>query len=651
MALASVVPVVLVLAGGLLAANPIAAALLCGAGMLYSMAGAWLIWREWRHLDQSRQNLEQALSEAQNRHKSLLEALDVLPDAMAIYDPEDRLVLATQRYRDLNPATAHLMQRGVRFEEIIRAAVAAEEIVDAKGREEEWIQNRLAEHRSPRQDFLQALSNQRWVRVNEQRTPDGGLIGLRTDVSELIRQQRALQEARQDAHQARRLLERALDALPVALEIFDENDRLVAYNRALQTVFAHIDYPNSIGHLFVDMARRSLYNGVIVEAVGQEEAWLAQRLKARDELIQRSYLQSLSGGRWVQVYERRTPERYIVAIRVDVTDAVNQRHALEAAQRESQANRQLLLDALEALPEGVAVYDAQDCLLLCNTQYRLVYKDLSPVLQPGTPFENLVNYAVTHRHYHAAHQPGRPPQSAVEWGEQRLHAHRNPGTPMVIPMGDGRWLRVHERKTADNMTVGVHVDVTELIEKEQQLAKANDMLATLSVTDGLTGIHNRRSFDEAIARDWMRCARHRLPLALLLVDIDHFKLYNDHYGHLAGDDCLRRVARLLASDAKRAGELVARYGGEEFVMLLPGCTEEDAREVAQRCLEQVRTENIPHAASPTSTRLTLSIGAAACIPEARRQSHGLINAADAALYHAKQTGRARYVLASTLAQP
>ena len=139
-----------------------------------------------------------------------------------------------------------------------------------------------------------------------------------------------------------------------------------------------------------------------------------------------------------------------------------------------------------------------------------------------------------------------------------------------------------------------------------------------------------------------------LPLALLLVDIDHFKLYNDHYGHLAGDDCLRRVAQVLVGDVRRSGEIVARYGGEEFVILLPGSTEDGAREVAQRCLERMRTENIPHVASLTSSRLTMSIGAAACLPDAKSQPHALINAADAALYQAKQTGRARYVLASSL---
>lgn len=222
---------------------------------------------------------------------------------------------------------------------------------------------------------------------------------------------------------------------------------------------------------------------------------------------------------------------------------------------------------------------------------------------------------------------------------------------MLVPMHDGRWFRVHERKTAEKMTVGVHVDVTELVQKEQQLAHANQLLATLSATDGLTGLHNRRSFDEALNAEWQRCARHEQPLALLLVDIDHFKLYNDHYGHLAGDDCLRRVAQVLNADFRRSGEVVARYGGEEFVLLLPGIPLEGAREVAQRCLERIRTENIPHAASPTSTRLTLSIGVAAWVPDGKahaHQTHRLINAADAALYQAKQTGRAKYVLASDL---
>lgn len=621
---------------------------LCVLAMVLPLVGLMWLWLHVRQVHEHSLHQQTELIQARARAERLEGALRCFPDAVALFDAEDRLVLASDRYRSMNPAVAPLLQPGVPFEHILRAAAAAGEVLEAVGNEDHWVRQRMIQHQSLRQDFLQGLAGNRWVRVNECRTPEGGLIGLRTDVTDFVRQQQALQEARSDAQQARRLLVRALDALPAALEIFDEQDHLVIYNRALQNMFPHIDYPRSVGRPFADMAAESLRHQAVVEAVGQEDQWLAQRLQNRSTMSSRSFLQELSGGRWVQAYETRTPEGYVVAIRLDMTEQVKQRAALEQAQQEAQRVRQLLMDALEALPEGLAVYDTDDRLLLCNTQYRVMYNDLAHLLQPGRSFEELISFSVDHQHFGRAPGGG---ETAEDWGAQRLAAHRQPGAAMLVPMHDGRWFRVHERKTAEKMTVGVHVDVTELVQKEQQLAHANQMLATLSATDGLTGLHNRRSFDEALSAEWQRCARHEQPLALLLVDIDHFKLYNDHYGHLAGDDCLRRVAQVLNADFRRSGEVVARYGGEEFVLLLPGIPLEGARDVAQRCLERIRTENIPHAASPTSTRLTLSIGVAAWVPDGKahaHQTHRLINAADAALYHAKQTGRARYVLASDL---
>ena len=130
-----------------------------------------------------------------------------------------------------------------------------------------------------------------------------------------------------------------------------------------------------------------------------------------------------------------------------------------------------------------------------------------------------------------------------------------------------------------------------------------------------------------------------------MVDIDHFKNYNDHYGHLAGDECLRRVARVLGHSVRRAGEMVARYGGEEFVMLLPGADIAHACDTAQKCLERMAQEALPHAASPTAPHLTLSIGVACLLPDTSVEASKMVNAADAAMYRAKTGGRARFEVA------
>jgi diguanylate cyclase (GGDEF)-like protein len=148
-----------------------------------------------------------------------------------------------------------------------------------------------------------------------------------------------------------------------------------------------------------------------------------------------------------------------------------------------------------------------------------------------------------------------------------------------------------------------------------------------------------------LAIEWQRAARSGGSLSLLMVDIDHFKRYNDHYGHVAGDECLRRVTHVLASCVRRAGELLARYGGEEFVLLLPGADLAHARDLAQRCLNAVHRENIPHGSSPTADHITVSIGVAQVYPAGAKDPESLVNAADTAMYRAKMDGRARYEVA------
>ncbi|HEV8689591.1 MAG TPA: sensor domain-containing diguanylate cyclase [Ideonella sp.] len=170
-------------------------------------------------------------------------------------------------------------------------------------------------------------------------------------------------------------------------------------------------------------------------------------------------------------------------------------------------------------------------------------------------------------------------------------------------------------------------------------------LQRLMSANALTGIANRRAFDEALEREWRRAQRGRAPLALLMVDVDHFKQFNDFYGHVAGDDCLRQLATVLARMAQRAGEMAARYGGEEFVVLLPGIDADEAARMAQRICQAVTQLDIAHAQSPTAQRVTVSIGAACVCPGVEREAlanpTSLIQRADAALYAAKLEGRNR----------
>ena len=160
--------------------------------------------------------------------------------------------------------------------------------------------------------------------------------------------------------------------------------------------------------------------------------------------------------------------------------------------------------------------------------------------------------------------------------------------------------------------------------------------------DGLTGIANRRAFDESLQLEWRRSLRLKQPLALLMIDIDHFKLFNDHYGHIEGDGCIQLVAQVLQETAARSTDSVARYGGEEFAVLLPHTEIDAALALAQDCLAAMTTQAREHASSPTAPIVTLSIGVA-CMLGDEQGPERLLRAADEALYAAKRGGRNRVV--------
>jgi diguanylate cyclase (GGDEF)-like protein len=175
----------------------------------------------------------------------------------------------------------------------------------------------------------------------------------------------------------------------------------------------------------------------------------------------------------------------------------------------------------------------------------------------------------------------------------------------------------------------------------QELKVANQELQRLAALDGLTGVANRRRFDEYLNDEWQRMAREKLPISLILVDIDFFKKYNDTYGHQAGDACLRRVADALRFCAKRSVDLVARYGGEEFAVILPNTTVQGAFQVAEDIRVAVESLKIVHARSTVSDYVTISVGIACMYPVHATSQAMLIAEADAALYQAKADGRDR----------
>ena len=310
-----------------------------------------------------------------------------------------------------------------------------------------------------------------------------------------------------------------------------------------------------------------------------------------------------------------------------------------AANLETCKIRQLLASSMDTLDVGLEIWNTHDQLVLYNKKMNQLRIDFHMPADIGQTYETLTR---------ARLKKGLIPSALgheQEWLAQRLANRGKHKNPMLKELIDRQWVKTYETRTPEGYLVTSWVDVTELVRKGKMLENSNRQLMQQSSMDELTGLANRRRFDEALANEWQRAARSSLPLSLLMVDIDHFKQFNDNYGHVAGDECLRRVAEVLNHCVRRAGEIVARYGGEEFVLLLPGANMAHACETAEKCLQLMQNEAVPHVASVTCSQVTFSIGVASLMPDVTLEPNTLVNAADTAMYRAKSNERAHYEIA------
>lgn len=214
--------------------------------------------------------------------------------------------------------------------------------------------------------------------------------------------------------------------------------------------------------------------------------------------------------------------------------------------------------------------------------------------------------------------------------------------------GDYVWIRdvVHVVRKEDGSVdslIGFMFDISERKKTEEQLVLLQRELEEMSFKDGLTGVANRRRFDFIMDVEWGNARRNKQPMSLIMLDIDYFKQYNDHYGHLQGDSCLKQVAAILSKVGTRARDFLARFGGEEFVFILPETHAKSAMKIAERCREMLADAQIPHEESQVDQVLTASIGVSTIIPCHDDIMHTFIETVDRRLYQAKQKGRDRIV--------
>lgn len=215
-----------------------------------------------------------------------------------------------------------------------------------------------------------------------------------------------------------------------------------------------------------------------------------------------------------------------------------------------------------------------------------------------------------------------------------------PLEPQILKRKVGIFLELHlQRQQLEENTRELDAKILELEVLHKELEEKNAKLELLSSLDGLTGLFNRRYFDDNLLKEWKQAIRDSTWLSLLIVDIDYFKNYNDYYGHLEGDDCLRKVAQSLYEALLRPTDIIARYGGEEFTVILPNTGSEGAGEVAKRMMDAVARLDIVHKTSSVAETVTISIGVSSILPTRKSAVTSLLDRADKALYQAKAEGR------------
>jgi len=225
----------------------------------------------------------------------------------------------------------------------------------------------------------------------------------------------------------------------------------------------------------------------------------------------------------------------------------------------------------------------------------------------------------------------------ISWSNTAL-ADENNKLAYIIATG----IDITEQKLAEDKIASNHRQLEKLITtRTAELNEANHKLELMAYQDVVTGLYNRRYLNNSLEREIRRARRNNLPISLLIADVDYFKNYNDTYGHLAGDVCLKNIANLFKQHFQRASDLVARYGGEEFCVILPNMDDEAANQLSESFLKFLWDTNLPHVASPIADRLTLSIGLATCEAHYNCDQVTLMKLADNALYAAKKSGRNR----------
>lgn len=418
----------------------------------------------------------------------------------------------------------------------------------------------------------------------------------------------------------RRVLETAFSQSPDYLYVKDRDSRFVAVNNNMASLF-HFSSPADMFGLS-DFNLRTPRDAEDLYHREQEIIRTGEPLVDFLERMGDRHLLSSKGP-------LRDSQGQIIGL-AGVTRDITERVSLE---RELREKRNLLTLAMNGMSEGFAMFDKKGYLIFCNEQYRDAFPLSRDARIVGTHITKILQRVIE-----TGERAGLPQETPEDWikaAAATLHINKDE----EIQLKNGDWRALKTRLAEDGTAMVVVSDISATKQAEIALKLSAEQLRALADTDGLTSLVNRRAFDTAFAREVITCRHNHTPLSVLMIDIDRFKMYNDTYGHLAGDECLRTVGNCLGRSVKRSTDIVARYGGEEFVVLLPNTDETGAMVVAEEFRRLLSHKNLPHSTSEFG-RVTASIGVSSARGDTlHSDAQRLLAAADSALYRAKEQGR------------
>jgi len=542
--------------------------------------------------------------------------IEALPDSLNVKDKEGRFIAA-------NPATARLMRAasaealsGKTDYDFYPAGIAE------KFREDEEVI--VSARKSVTLDQTAILPDGTERRLTTLKVPlfdnDGEFIGLIThnrDVTET-------EALKRDLEGARNLLQDAIDNMNDGLAMFDADGRLTYCNERYLKLFpmtAHLRVPGALLH---DLVKASLACGETLPDQESDSPWQAMSF---GPTVESQYVFQTFEGRWLEAHATAVSTGTLRLI-VDVTEK-------RLAQFETE----------KTAAEYRALFDNSVAGIFRSTIDGVMLK-VNPAMGRLSGFESgdemVVEMNDIARQWYV--DPNRRSDfqrmitrdGKVNDFVSEVRRHK---TGETIWVSETVWI-VYDHAGNPAYYEGTVVEITDRKQAEEEIKRTNLKLLSLAATDGLTGLMNRRSFDEILERELVNAASTGKPLSLIMMDVDHFKSYNDHYGHPAGDECLRFLSHVIKAVCRQPSDIACRYGGEEMAIILPATSADSALAAAKRLCESVRGLKLQHEANPRGI-VTISAGVATLVPGPHDVTATLVRRADEALYAAKHGGRDR----------